>query len=134
MVAVASFAVCAALMMCGWTWAVGVFLVTALLSWLLFPGGVSILYAAFFGYYPIAKSFFERIHSQTASWACKYGLYTAVFVLYWLLARALFSFTGQELPWYILYPIGAVAFFLYDWCFSLLIRFYIVKIARYFTT
>ena len=133
LVAVSSLPVCVTLMMYGAKWALAVFLLTALLGALLFPGAGVIMFAAFFGYYPIAKSLFERIHSRAAGWACKFALYSAAFVVYWLLARVLFTFTGGELSWYILYPLGAAVFFLYDVAYSSLIRFYLMKIARYFS-
>lgn len=132
LVALSSLPVCVALMMAGFKWSLGVFAVTAALGALLYPGAAVIMFTAFFGYYPIAKSLFERIHSTAVCWACKYALYTFAFVIYWLLARALFTFTGGELAWYVLYPLGAVVFFLYDMAYSSVIRFYIVKIARYF--
>lgn len=133
LVALSSLPVCVALMMYGLRWSLGVFALTAALGALLFPGAAAIMYVAFFGYYPIAKSFFERIRSQIAGWACKLALYSFAFVVYWLLAKALFTFTGGELSWYILYPLGAAVFVLYDLAYSSLIRFYLVKIARYFS-
>ena len=133
LVAVSSLPVCVALMMYGLKWSLGVFALTAALGALLFPGAGVIMYTAFFGYYPIAKSLFERIHNQIAGWVCKFALYSVAFLVYWLLARAIFTFTGGELSWYVLYPLGAVVFLLYDVAYSSVIRFYIVKIARYFS-
>ena len=132
LVALSSLPVCVALMMYGLKWSLGVFALTAALGALLFPGAGVIMYTAFFGYYPIAKSLFERIRKTTLGWVCKFALYSFAFVIYWLLAKALFTFTGGELAWYVLYPLGAVVFFLYDAAYSTLIRFYLVKIARYF--
>ena len=132
LVALASLPVCVALMQYGFSWAAGTFLLTTALGSLLFPGGSLILYAAFFGYYPIAKSLFERIHDLRLAWVCKLLLYTAAFILYWRLARALFPVTDGQLAWYILYPLGAAVFVLYDIAYSSLIRFYLVKLARYF--
>ncbi len=132
LVALSSLPVCVALMMFGLKWSLGVFAVTAALGALLYPGAAAIMYLAFFGYYPIAKSLFERIHRVSVCWICKYALYTFAFVIYWLLAKALFTFSGGELSWYLLYPLGAAVFFLYDVAYSSLIRFYLVKIARYF--
>ena len=133
LVALSSLPVCVALMMYGLKWSLGVFALTAALGALLFPGAGAIMYTAFFGYYPIAKSLFERVHNRTVGWLCKLALYSAAFVVYWLLAKALFTFTGGELAWYILYPLGAAVFVLYDLAYSSLIRFYLVKIARYFS-
>lgn len=132
LVALSSLPVCVALMMYGLKWSLGIFVLTAALGTLLFPGAGVIMYAAFFGYYPIAKSLFERIHNTAVSEGCKFALYTFAFVIYWLLARALFTFTGRELSWFVLYPLGAIVFFLYDRAYASLIRFYLVKIARYF--
>lgn len=132
LVAISSLPVCVTLMMYGLKWSLGVFAVTAALGALLYPGAAAIMFTAFFGYYPIAKSLFERIHKTGVCWLCKYALYTFAFVVYWLLAKALFTFTGGELAWYVLYPLGAVVFFLYDMAYSSVIRFYLVKIARYF--
>lgn len=132
LVALASLPVCVTLMMYGLRWSVAVFCVTAFLGVLLYPGAAAIMYTAFFGYYPIAKSLFERIHSNVLCWVCKYALYAFAFIVYWLLARALISFTGKELPWIVLLLLGAGVFWLYDRAYSALIRFYIVKIARYF--
>ena len=132
LLALSSLPVCVALMMYGAKWALAVFALTALLGALIYPGAAAIMYTAFFGYYPIAKSLFERLHSPWAEWGGKYALYVAVFVVYWLLAKALFTFTGAELPWFALFPLGAAVFWLYDRAYSGLIRFYIVKISRYF--
>lgn len=131
LVAVSSLPVCVVLMMYGIKWSLGIFALTCLLGALLFPGAAVIMYTAFFGYYPIAKSLFERMHGATG-WICKFALYSFAFVIYWLLAKVLFSFTGKELSWFVLYPVGAMVFWLYDRAYSGLIRYYIVKIARYF--
>ncbi len=132
LVAVSSLPVCITLMCYGVKWSVGVFAVTAALGALLYPGAAAVMYAAFFGFYPIAKSLFERLHSTVWCWVGKYALYTAAFAVYWMLARALFSFTGRELSWYVLYPLGAAVFFLYDRAYTSLIRYYLVKLSRYF--
>ncbi len=132
LVAVSSLPVCITLMCYGVKWSVGLFAVTALLGALLYPGAAAIMYTAFFGFYPIAKSLFERIHSVAGCWACKLALYTFAFAIYWALARALFTFTGKELSWFVLYPLGAAVFFLYDRAYSSLIRYYLVKLSRYF--
>lgn len=134
LLAAASFPVCAALMMHGRLWSLGVFVVTAALAAIIMPGTASIAYAAFFGYYPILKSILENIHGNKRVWILKYVLYTLVFILYVILVKTTLVTVGEELrfPWVILYIVGAAAFFVYDRCYSVLIRFYIEKIARYF--
>lgn len=131
LMAVVSFPVCMALMMYGPGWAAGVFAVTAALGFLLRPGTMAICYVAFFGYYPIAKSFFERLHKKALGWALKYALCAAVFAVYWLFARTIFPEIAA-LSWYWLLPAWLVAFGIYDWCYGLVIQLYINKVARYF--
>lgn len=132
LMALASLPVCVSLMMYGPSWAAGVFAVTAALGFLLFPGTTAIGYALFFGYYPIAKSLFERVHGTWQPWALKLALYSAAFAAYWFLARALFSGADMLLPWYAVFVLGAAVFAVYDFCYSLIVRFYLEKIARYF--
>lgn len=134
LLAVASFPVCASFMMYGGAWAFAVFIVSAILGGLIAPGSTALLYALFFGYYPVLKSFLEKIHSTKIMWILKFMSYTVVFILYVALARLLL--VGEirtPFSWPVLYIIGAVVFYVYDWCYSVLIRFYIEKIARYFS-
>ena len=131
LLALASLPVCAALMMFGIPWSAGVCVVTGLLGFLLFPGTAAVGYAGFFGWYPIVKSLCERIKSRPVGWLLKYAAYSLAFLLYWLLARALFS--GTALPWYGLFLLGAAVFFVYDRAYSRLIRFYIERLARHIT-
>ena len=127
-----SFPVCVSLLMYGRGWAAGVYAVIALLGMLVIPGTSAIAFTAFFGYYPILKSILERMHSTTLVWVLKYTLYVAVFALYWFLASHVFLAEEGTLPVYLLAVAGAAAFFVYDRCYSILIQFYLLKIARYF--
>lgn len=130
---IASLPVCAALMMYGPGWAAGVFAVTAALGFLMgASAGIAPAYAAFFGYYPIAKSLIERVHGRWQPWGLKLTLYSIVFAAAYKLLKGLFlAGSAALLPWYVLFLIGAAAFLVYDWCYSLVIRFYLEKIARY---
>jgi len=130
LLALAGFPVCAALMMFGPGWAAGVCAVTAALGFLLFPGVAAVGYAAFFGWYPIVKSLCERVKNRYAGLGLKLLAYTLAAVLYWFLAKELFS-GAAGLPWPVLYAAGAAVFFVYDWAYSLLIRIYLEKIARF---
>lgn len=129
---VASFPICVALLMYGRGWAAGVYITVAVLSNLLFPGTAAIAFAAFFGYYPVLKSIFERMHNIALVWSLKYGLYVVSFVLYAVLANTVFAADAITIPWLLLFIGGAAAFFVYDRCYTILIQFYIEKIARYF--
>ena len=132
LLAISSFPVCVALLMYGKGWAAGVYVLVSALGMLLFPGTAAIAFVAFFGYYPLLKSILERIHNGTHVWVLKYALYVIVFALYWLLASRMFIAGDTTLPVYLLVFVGAAAFYVYDRCYSILIQFYLQKIARYF--
>ncbi len=130
---IASFPVCVSLMLYGPAWATGVFACTAGIGFLLISGPVAIGYAAFFGYYPIVKSLCERCRSVWLAWGLKYAVYFLGFAICWFLANALFAGAVSILPWWAVLLIGAAVFAVYDFCYSLAIRFYIDRLARYFT-
>lgn len=128
----ASFPVCAALMLYGKGWALGVYAATAILGCVIFPGSSAVAYVIFFGYYPVLKSVFERIHTRYLSVGLKCLTYAVSVLVYWRLALVLFA--GGEVEFSLLLFLGgAGAFFVYDYAYSILIRFYIEKIARYFS-
>ena len=130
--AVAGFLSAVAVMMYSPLWAAAVYAVTAALALLVLPEkSCAVYYAAFFGYYPILKSFLEKIRSRHLSWLAKIGVYTAAFLLWWFLGAGLFLGEAAALRWYLLWPLGAIAFIVYDICLSFLISFYIQKISGY---
>lgn len=130
--AIAGILTAAALMMYGPGWSVGVFAATALLSLLLLPSkSCAIYYAAFFGYYPIAKSLFERRKNRAVGWACKGLLYTVAFFAWWFIAKTVLMIGDFRIGWYLAWPAGAAVFVLYDICLTKLVQFYLQKIAGY---
>lgn len=132
LLAVAGFLSAVAVMMYSPLWATSVYVVVAALSLLLLPEkSCAVYYTAFFGYYPILKSFFEKIRDRRLSWLAKLGAFTAVFLVWCFLGAGLFLGNAVTLRWYALWPLGAAAFAVYDICLSFLITFYIQKISGY---
>lgn len=130
--AVCGFLCAVAVMMYSTGWAAAVFAVTAALSLILLPAkSCAIYYTAFFGYYPILKSFLERIRDRRLGWLAKIALFSAVFLVWWFAAEGIFLGEAISFPWYILYPMAVAAFVVYDVCMSVLIRYYIEKISGY---
>ena len=132
--ALTGFFAAAALLMYGFGWALGVYAITAALSLLLLPAKLcAILYTAFFGLYPLLKAFLEsRIKPQLPCWAAKLGVYTLAFAVWWLITAGIGLPEGLLSHWYVLWPLGAAAFAVYDICFSFLIKLYIQRISGYF--
>ena len=132
LVAVAGFLSAAALMLYSPLWAFAVYGMTALLALLLLPNkDCAFYYLAFFGLYPILKSYMERLHRPLLSWCLKMLVYAAAFVAWWLLAKGLFLGDALTFRWYLLAPLGAAAFAVYDICLSFLITIYIERISGY---
>jgi hypothetical protein len=130
--AIAGFLTAAALMMYGYGWGIGVYAMTSMLAFLILPAkGCAIYYAAFFGYYPIAKSLFERCKNRSLSWTFKGLLYTAAFIAWWFLVASVLTVTKISVGWYLAWPVGAAFFIVYDICLSKMIYFYIKRISGY---
>ncbi len=105
----------------------------AILSLLLAPSFESrILFAVFFGYYPVLKALIERIRVTAVCWGVKLGLFNlAVGGAYYLLMRLTtmldpndFTILGVYLPGMILL-LGNAVFILYDVALTRAITAYI---------
>ena len=110
---------------CGGKWAVGVYVVSAVLSLLLSPVKiVALMYAAFFGYYPALKSPIERIRNRWIGWVLKFCVLNLAAFVTWFVAKQFFP----ETLWILWVVVNAV-FVIYDICLTQLIQMYIKKIA-----
>ncbi|MCL2842634.1 MAG: hypothetical protein FWE28_04090 [Oscillospiraceae bacterium] len=107
------------------------FVATALLGFLIVPDRIGvILFASFFGFYPLIKSIAEQQKSQILGWAIKFAVFALVWSGYILLWREVFlgviPFGDQALA--LIYLGGAAAFLVYDIGMSKLIGFYLARI------
>jgi hypothetical protein len=128
-IAMAAIAVVLAVIELNGKYPILIYVVTSILSLLILPNKSSaLLYAMFFGFYPILKAVFERFHPIVA-WILKFSLFnTCLLLLITIISRVLFiEDTGlvMKVPVIIL---GNIAFLLCDIAFSQLITLYIVKL------
>jgi hypothetical protein len=135
-VAVSGLLTAAALIHCGIFYSFAVFAITAALSAVIIPvKSCAVLYAVFLGYYPIAKSLFERLKSRTLEWAAKLVLFNAALTGLWLLGqRVLLQGDMPDLfEKYIAlaYILMNVVFIIYDFGISKLIAFYIIRVSKH---
>ncbi|MDD5795959.1 MAG: hypothetical protein PUD24_03380 [Oscillospiraceae bacterium] len=113
-------------------WALAVYFAVSVLSFLLSGDKEAVLYfAMFFGFYPIIKSYFERLKSKVLQWILKYAAFNlcmigAFFIGTYLLGVPLESYKifGWNLP-IVFLLIGDIAFVFYDRCVTLVILNYI---------
>ena len=118
----------------GYRWAVAVYFVTAVLSFLLLTDKEAALYyTAFLGFYPILKGVIERIPSKTVQYVIKIVLFNVCIIAAFYIGITLlsvpkesFTLFGVYLPWVFLI-IGNVFFVLYDLCVTRLVTIYLLK-------
>lgn len=114
----------------GYKYAWMTYIATAILSILLLPQkSPAIFYACFMGFYPIIKSYLERINSALARWVIKLVVGNAALALMFIL-MSLFLPDEFEGGWLMLvtYLLGIIAFLTYDVALSKLITLYFVRI------
>ncbi len=118
---------------CGAKWALVSYVATALLAVMLAPGECSILFVAFFGFYPVVKIVFDRMR-LALGWILKLALFNAVvvslFYLVDLLAVPLMDikFLSPVMSIIILLVLSNIVFVLYDILFGRLMTLYMIKI------
>lgn len=114
----------------GYPYAWLTYIATSLLSILLLPQKTpAIFYACFMGFYPIIKSYIERLHSAILRWTLKLAAGNTAIILMILLTSLLVpdEFDGEGLV-IATYILGVVAFVMYDVAISKLITLYFLKI------
>ena len=121
-------------------WAFGVYSATAILALLIIPSKeAAILYLAFFGYYPILKSFLEtKIHKKWIDIIIKTVFFVAVMIISYAVMMRFFGIEFDEIDEYgmkavpVLSAIGAVAFVGYDYCLTLFVSEYLRRWQKVF--
>lgn len=114
----------------GYKYAWMTYLATAILSIVLLPQkSPAIFYACFMGFYPIIKSYIERIGSALVRWTIKFVTGNAALGLMFLFL-SLFVPDEFEGGWMLVltYALGIIAFITYDIALSKLITLYFVRI------
>lgn len=110
-----------------------IYAVTAVLSLILLPNkSPAVMYAAFFGFYPILKETFEK-RNKIASWVLKEITFNIALVVCFLVIRFLIFIGIPEIPT-MMYVLGALlleaVFILYDLALTRLISFYIFNLRK----
>lgn len=101
--------------------------VVAVLGFIIVPTkGCAVMYAIFFGVYPVIKSLIERLNTLWLEWLIKLLFFNAVLTVCIFALKALFFEGAEEILKYIplLYLGGSIVFIIYDIGFSRLISFY----------
>ena len=113
----------------GWAW--GCYAVTSTAALLLLPEKMlAVIYAAFFGYYPILKLRLERFGNIGVRWLLKLAAFNAALgVLYAAYKTVFTDLISTVLPVWALWLAANAAFAAYDYALGQLILYYLRKIA-----
>lgn len=118
----------------GYPYAFAVYIITAVLSFLLVADKeAALLFAVFLGYYPIVKGLIERLKSKVWQYVIKLLLFNATMIGAFYIGTSLlsipkesFNIFGVYLPWLFLI-IGNGVFIVYDLCITRLVTIYLIK-------
>lgn len=114
-------------------WAFGCFLSTALISLLICEKEAAVLFAFFFGWYPILKSSLERLRSKFVECIIKFAVFNVSIVAAYSILVLLFDFSLESLGFEgkltlsLFAALGNVVFFVYDIGATRVITLYINK-------
>ena len=131
--AAASVFTAAAVIEAGLLPGVYVFVVSSAISLLLMPGRAApLLYALFFGYYPVIKSLVERIGWIAAQWALKLLAFNVALTVAWFILGELLFGVRENMPGAaVIYLAGNAVFALFDYGFTKIIWLYTNRISKF---
>jgi MFS family permease len=118
----------------GFKWSILVYVVVSIMS-LFFVSDkeAALFFTLLFGYYPIVKSYIERLSKRVIQYIIKFGIFNASAVsVYFLmlfvfnLPKDAFEVFGVNLPLVFLI-VGNFAFIIYDKCINVLVAQYLSK-------
>lgn len=115
-------------------WAFATYFAVSALSFLILADKEAALYyAAFFGIYPIIKSFIERLRLKPLQYLIKYGFFNIAMIAAFYIGITLLSIPkesfmifGFYVPWVFLI-VGNLFFILYDISVTRLVTVYLIK-------
>ena len=128
--ALAGAVFCVVMIEIGTKWAFGGFVTAAILSVLFCEKESAMMFTCFFGFYPILKSYYEKIRSRAVEYIVKFATFTACVALAYFVIIKLFGIPmegmgdfGKYTP-LILLAMGEVMFFAYDLALTQLVTVY----------
>ena len=133
MAAAAGLFPAAAVVSCGFGAGFLCYVGTAILGMLLVSDkAVALLYLLFFGLYPMIKGFIERMNRLVPELILKLLIFNGYAVILFRVFGSLFMAMGpgKDLPSLVLLLLGNVVFLLYDYGFSKIITFYLLRVDR----
>jgi len=114
------------------------FVAVALLSFLIIPNRVRVLYyVLFFGHYGIGKHYIEKIRDKVTAFILKLLYFNAAMALIYVISQyvlgqnLLLVDVGFALPIFVLIILAQVLFVVYDYLYSLVTQFYYQRLRKW---
>ena len=130
MAAFSSIFVAAAIIEEGISAGLYVYVCGSVLGLILFPGVPSpLFFAAFFGYYPVLKSFIERVRPVVLQWVLKLAVYNCALVaIYFFVKDIVFDFGDYSPGLLVICTAGSALLAFFDYGFSKVIWLYMDRV------
>lgn len=128
-------AICVIELSMGWAW--GVYAVSAFLTLLFAEPEAKLLYIFFFGYYPILKTYLEKIKFRPLECLAKFAVFNAAVLAVYFVFAGLFGVDMSDMGDFgkytavILLALGNAAFFLYDILIDRLAGMYLFRLHKH---
>ena len=97
----------------------------------------AVMYAAFFGYYPIIKSFIEKKTNNGLSWIIKYAIFNVSMIASYFVVSKVFMITFDDIDSFgkfampLLLFLGNIVFAVYDIALTRLVTAYMMSWRKY---
>ncbi len=126
----AGFILSVVIMECGILYGWLSFVSASLTAVLIVPEKTAVIpYILFFGVYSLVKSHIERLNRVVLEWSLKYIFFNIMLYVLWKIAVAFIPENFLNfLSIYVVIGLLEIVFFVFDWIFSMWIRFYLEKL------
>ncbi|MDD6478769.1 MAG: hypothetical protein PUF48_03005 [Oscillospiraceae bacterium] len=132
--AIAGLAAMAVLIETDAKWATLTYISSALICFFVAESEAKLLYICFFGYYPIAKYFIEKLKNSVFEWILKFIFFNAAVLAAYFLFAGLFKVSAEDFGIlgkygsYIFLGLANIVFVLYDITVSRMAAVYMFKL------
>lgn len=110
--------------------AILVYIACSILSFLIVPLNIALLYTLFFGIYGLIKAFIEKLNKRSLELVIKLCSFNILVVILYFISSSILTTLNIKIPLFIIWIISQAAFLLYDYALTLIISYYLNKLHK----
>lgn len=110
--------------------AILVYIACSILSFLIVPLNIALLYTLFFGIYGLIKAFIEKLNKRSLELVIKLCSFNILVVILYFISSSILTTLNIKMPLFIIWIISQAAFILYDYALTLIISYYLNKLHK----